>query len=57
MLPNRLDHRFNGMLSQVFQLRQLADYELDADLTREDAEYALKSAKEFLAATRRYLGL
>lgn len=54
MRSNRLNQKYNSMLSKVFQLRQLADYDLDADLTLQDAEFALNSASEFLAATHRY---
>lgn len=56
ILPGKLDSRYNELLSTVFQMRQLADYDVDGALTRQDAEFTLESAREFLARTNHFFG-
>ena len=51
------ESRFNDMLSIVAQMRQSADYDFNETLTKNQAEFALQSAREFRDATRRYFNL
>jgi uncharacterized protein (UPF0332 family) len=41
-------------LKKVFEMRQAGDYDLDEELSEEDATTAIKHAREFLAATKKH---
>lgn len=43
-------------MRHVFELRQISDYDLDAELTEEDASYAIKAATQFMEASKNLLG-
>jgi len=44
------------MKKDVFELGQISDYDLDADLTEEDALFAIEAAEQFIKATKSLLG-
>jgi uncharacterized protein (UPF0332 family) len=45
------------IISLLFDNRQEADYDLDADITREEAESLIKISHEFLSLTKRFLNI
>lgn len=42
-------------MRNVFELRQISDHDLDADLTEEDALFSIEAAEQFLEATKSLL--
>jgi uncharacterized protein (UPF0332 family) len=52
-----LDPRFHRWLLAAFRERQEATYDVDAQLTAEQADTLISRAEEFLAAARNHLGL
>ncbi len=51
-----LERRHGDAMRYVFELRQTSDYDLDAELTIEDASYAIEAAAQFIEATEKLLG-
>ncbi len=47
-----MERKHGDTLRYVFELRQTSDYDLDADLTDEDASYAIEAARQFLETTK-----
>lgn len=50
-----LERKYADAMRHVFELRQACDYDFDAELTQEDAAYAIEGADSFLEATRQSL--
>ncbi|MBS1250719.1 MAG: hypothetical protein MAG431_02314 [Chloroflexi bacterium] len=50
-----LDSRFHQALISAFSQRQLGDYQANSGLEQEDIELMLTNAKDFLAASRKWL--
>lgn len=48
---NIFDPVYQQTLKQLFDLRQSGDYDIDAVIEEEDAQYACQYAKQFLEAT------
>ncbi len=51
----RLDRRFHRLLGRAFELRQLADYAVEAELEPGVVEDLIAEAEAFLGAAREYL--
>jgi uncharacterized protein (UPF0332 family) len=49
------DQKYGEIMRHVFDLRQTSDYDLDAELSSEDAIYAIESARQFLEACFKFL--
>jgi uncharacterized protein (UPF0332 family) len=47
---DRLLDQYGGLLSQVYSLREIADYSATSHPGRTDADFALRAAREFLSA-------
>lgn len=45
----------SALISELFNLRQAGDYEVDFNMSLEDAQAAVKHAAQFLEAVRTYL--
>jgi uncharacterized protein (UPF0332 family) len=52
---DRLDRRFHRLLGRAFELRQLADYSVDAELEAAVVEDLIAEGEAFLGAAREYL--
>ena len=50
-----LDRKHGDAMRYVFELRQTSDYDLDAELTSEDASFAIEAATQFLEVCQRIL--
>ena len=50
-----MERKHGDAMRNVFELRQISDYDLDADLTEEDALFALEAAQQFISATKSLL--
>jgi len=50
-----MDRKHGDALRHVFELRQTSDYDVDADLTDENASYAIEAARQFLEAAKKLL--
>lgn len=55
VITELLERKHGEAMRHVFRLRQTGDYDLDADLTEEDAEYAITAAFQFLEASKHLL--
>ena len=51
-----MERKQGDSMRNVFELRQISDYDLDADLTEEDALFAIDAAVQFMAAAKNLLG-
>lgn len=49
------DESFSGFIAELFNLRQGGDYEIDFDISAEDAQSAVNKATEFLRLAEAYL--
>jgi uncharacterized protein (UPF0332 family) len=54
VLTREFDPQYGQYQNYVFDLRQRADYDLNAEILREDAERSIDKAGVFLAAVHRY---
>ena len=52
---DRLDRRYHRLLGRAFELRQLADYSVEADLDPAVVSDLIEEGEAFLAAAREYL--
>ncbi len=52
--PGIFDKRFSKMFRQAFDLRQQADYEDLFRISKEDSEFVLENAKEFVKEIKEY---
>ncbi len=52
---DRLDRRFHRLLGRAFELRQLADYTVEAELETAGVEHLIAEGEAFLVAAREYL--
>ncbi len=50
-----MERKHGDAMRHVFELRQTSDYDLDADLTDDDASYAIEAASEFMEASKKLL--
>ena len=53
--PGLIDRHLHRLLIDMFDERQLADYEIFLTITEEQAQNALKAAEQFIAAITEYL--
>ena len=53
--PGRIDRRLHRMLIDMLDERQVADYRIEIEVTKEEAEQGLRTAGEFVRAIREYL--
>lgn len=51
----RMDRRFHKLLDDLFSLRQLADYAVEADVDAEEVRALISDGREFLDAARDHL--
>ncbi|MBK8424791.1 MAG: HEPN domain-containing protein [Lewinellaceae bacterium] len=47
-----MERKHGDAMRYVFELRQTSDYDLDAELSKEDAMYAIEAATQFLEASK-----
>ncbi len=52
---NLLDRRFHRLLIRAFALRQVADYDAQADPDADEVRHLIEEVKSFLDAAREYL--
>jgi uncharacterized protein (UPF0332 family) len=53
--PGRIDRKLHRMLIDMLDERHVADYRIEMEITQEEAEQGLRSAREFVGAIREYL--
>ena len=53
--PGRIDRRLHRMLIDMLDERHVADYRIEIEVTKEEAEQGLRTAGEFVRAIREYL--
>lgn len=52
---NIFEHKFHRYLVEAFEQRQIGDYEVLDEITKETAQRSINRAMEFIAAVRDYL--
>ncbi|GAB4027921.1 HEPN domain-containing protein [Spirosoma koreense] len=55
ILTGIFDRRYSNTITELFNLRQGGDYEIDFDISQEDAQDAVERAVEFLLQVEVYL--
>jgi uncharacterized protein (UPF0332 family) len=53
--PGRIDRKLHQMLIDMLDERHVADYRIEIEVTQEEAEQGLRTAREFVEAIREYL--
>lgn len=53
--PEKLDRRFHRLLKRAFELRHVADYDVEISIDPDTVAELIEEGKEFLAAATRYL--
>ena len=53
--PEKLDRRFHQVLKRAFELRHVADYDVEISIDPDTVAELIEEGKEFLAAATRYL--
>lgn len=53
--PGRIDRRLHRMLIDMLDERHVADYRIEIEVTQEEAEQGLRTAREFVRAIKEYL--
>ena len=53
--PGRIDRKLHRMLIDMLDERHGADYRIEIEVTQEEAEEGLRTAREFVGAIREYL--
>ncbi len=55
ILTGYFKRMYSDTITELFNLRQGGDYEIDFDISLEDAQEAVEKAPEFLSITKAYL--
>ncbi len=54
--PGLIDGRYSKMLTEAFKYRQIADYEVSVEISKEEAALHVENAEKFLEEMGRFLG-